>query len=185
MPTGVLRKSRPGSSDLGGLTRVFVYEVDQFIDDENFPTRFETIGGGIGTLNLKPAPQNAARIIFDVKEAEARSDGRTTHSQFSFLHSLVGKIAGYTEEKFITVDSYMGKDLMIVVQRPNGKRLLLGQTFKPMRMTITDTLGKGAEDYVGSDISFFQTDAVDFRPPMLGNQIVITSGSLEETDGMY
>ena len=175
MLTGVIRKSPiQGSSDLGGLTRVFVFDVNQFIDDEDFPNLNE-IHTGATILNLKPAPQNASRIFFDVKEAEVRSDGRATHSQFSFLHSLTGKVAGYTKEKHESVQAWMGRDLMIVAQRPNGDRILLGSTFKPMRMTISDTLGKGAEEYVGSDISFFQTDAVDFRPPHLAPNIVITS----------
>ena len=175
MPTGVIRKPKPGLSDLGGLTRVFVYETNQFTADLDFPQRSDIVIGEITTLNLLTALQNSVRIIFDVKESEARSDGKGTNTQFNFLHALMGKVAGYTKEKHTTVDSYVGKDLMIVVQRPNGDRLLLGQTFKPMRMTITDTLGKGAEEYVGSDISFFQTDAVDFRPPFLANAVVITS----------
>jgi hypothetical protein len=166
MPTGVLRKPKAGISDLGGLTKVFVFETSQFTDDVNFPTRDNIVEGTLTSIGLKHGQSNlAARIIFDVKEAEARSEGRATSSQFSFLHSLIGKVAGYTKEKYSSIDTYMGKDLMIIIQRPNGDRLLLGQTFKPMRMTISDTLGKGAEEYVGSDISFFQTDAVDFRPP--------------------
>jgi hypothetical protein len=111
----------------------------------------------------------SARIIFDVKEAEPKSDGKTSATQFSFLHSLSGKVAGYTKEKYATVDSYMGKDLLVVAQRPNGDMLLLGTIYNPLRMQISDSLGKEADAYVGSDISFMQVESVDFRPPLLAS----------------
>jgi hypothetical protein len=176
MPTGVIRKPKPGLAELGGLTRVFVYEVDQFVADTDFPTRSLTTTGEISSLGLLSSPtQSASRLVFDVKEAEPKSDGKTSATQFSFLHSLAGKVAGYTKEKYATVDTYMGKDLLIVAQRPNGDRVLLGNTYKPLRMQISDTLGKEADAYVGSDISFMQVDAVDFRPPLLAPSIAITS----------
>jgi hypothetical protein len=115
--------------------------------------------------------ENAARIIFDVKEGEWKGTGNASNTQFSFLHGVMGKVAGYTKENNSAVDSYMGKDLMCVVQRPNGDMLLLGSTIKPLRMKISSGGGKAADDYVGSDIEFFQTDAIDFAPPILSSYI--------------
>ena len=168
MPTGILRKPKPGNTELGGFTRVFVYEVDQFTADTEFPTRAATVTGEIASLGLLSSPsQSAARLVFDIKESDAKSDGKTSATQFSFLHSLMGKVAGYTKEKYATVDTYMGKDLLLIIRRPNGDHLFLGSYHKPMRMQISDALGKEADAYVGSDISFTQVDAVDFRPPLL------------------
>jgi hypothetical protein len=175
----VMRKSKPGSSELGGLTRVFAYEVEQFTADVEHPTRAAIVAGELASLGLLVAPaQTAARLVFDVKESGWKSTGNASNTQFSFLHGLTGKVAGHTKEKNATVDSYMGKDLILVAQRPNGDRHVLGSTFKPMKMKISSMSGNAADDYVGSDVEFFQTDAVDFQPPLLAAAVVITSVAL-------
>jgi hypothetical protein len=172
----VIRKPKPGLSDLGGLTRFFCYEVEQFVADTEHPTRAAIVAGELASLGLLVAPaQTAARIVFDVKEGEWKGTGNASNTQFSFLHGAMGKVAGYTKENNAAVDSYMGKELICVAQRPNGDRIVLGSTFKPMRIRINIAGGKAADDYVGSDIEFFQADAVDFPPPLLAAAVVITS----------
>lgn len=172
----VMRKPKPGLSELGGLTRFFCFEVEQFVADTEHPTRAAIAAGELASLGLLVEPaQSAARIVFDVKESEWKSTGNASNTQFSFLHGAMGKVAGYHKEKNATVDSYMGKDLVCVAQRPNGDRVVLGTTFKPMRIKVSSGTGKAADDYVGSDIEFFQTDAVDFQPPLLASAVAITS----------
>lgn len=176
MPSGVLRKPQPGTSQLGGLIRVFVFEDEQFNPDTIFPMRTDIVNGEVAALPLLTTPaQKAARIFFDVKEAEFTSAGASSTTSFNFMHGLTGKVAGYTKEKSVTVDQYMGKDLILVAQLPNGQRILLGQTgAKGLRMKISDKSGKEGNDYIGSEIEFMQNDVVDFRPPFLAADLTIT-----------
>ncbi len=170
----MIRKGKPSLNNQGGLTRVYVYKVSQFTLDVEWPKKGDIVAGKLAFMPTV-ALASAARVIFDVKENKANSTGSTTLANYTYLHGLKGKVAGYSVEKYTGVEGLEGEDLIIVAVRPNGDRLVLGQTYKYMKMIISDDFGAGAEGYVGSDIEFFQVDAVDFRPPMLDAAVVITS----------
>ncbi len=162
----MIRKSKPRSNNMGGLTKVYIYKVSQFTLDVLWPVKSDIVNGILTAFPILNA-QQAALIVFDVKENKASSTGSTTLANYNYLHGIKGKVAGYTTEKHTEVSRFEGEDLILVARRPNGDRLVLGQTYMPMRMIVSDDFGAGAEGYVGSDIEFYQVDAVDFRPPIL------------------
>jgi hypothetical protein len=172
--TGILRGAQRGKNPLGGLNRVYLFEVDQFVADAttDWPSRALIISGS-GTVATIPIVvtdpvQKAARIVFDIASAKFASGGKTSITQFSHRHGLTGKIAGYTAEQAVTIEEMSGKQFVLVVERPNGNKVVLGSVFKPMMFEVSADGGENGDAYVGRDIKFDQTDVVDFQPPLLG-----------------
>lgn len=178
--SGTFRRPKPGLSALGSFTRVFVYTTDQFTDDTDYPLRSQIIAGKVSTaLPLKTSPaEKAARIIFDIAEAGGSFSNKSSSTQSSFVHSLAGKVAGYTTEQAATADELFNKLCIIVAERSNGDKIVFGTLFKPLMIEISGDLGKKGDDYVGHDVKFTQTDACDFKPPILDSTVTIASNTI-------
>lgn len=176
----MLRKAQPGVSDLAGSLEIYAYTVDQFDDSSgDWPTRTlaaAAIAAASVPLVADAGDFQAARIKFDMdNQGQFKADGFTTVTQFGFKHSLAGKLANYTEEQLAALNDYYGKDLILLVLRPNGAMVVLGSLFKPMRLQVSSDGGNKADSgYVGHDVSFMQVDAVDFLPPILGDDFTLT-----------
>ena len=170
----MIRKGKPSANNQGGVTKVYLYKVSQFTVDVEWPLKSNIVAGKLAAMPTI-ALASAARIIFDIKEGKPKSTGNTSATNYGYLHALEGKVAGYTTEKYTGVEEFEGEDIIAVAVRPNGDRIVFGQTYKPLRMEISDDLGTAGDSYVGSDIKFTQTDVVDFRPPLLDAAVVITS----------
>ena len=107
-------------------------------------------------------------------DRHAKAAVNTTSTQFAIKHELSGKVAGYDNEKLMAINDWIGKDLILIAQHPNGMRTVYGTILKPMRMEISIDEGGGGNQYVGSDIKFTQVDFVDFLPPILNNSAIVS-----------
>jgi len=176
----VLRGPQKGTSQLGGSVKVLVYSVDQFQNQlVDFPKRSTLIATGY--TGLPAINGDGAILIFDMDaQGHGKAAGTTTVTQFGFRHELSGKVAGYDTEKYEAIDEYLGKDLLVVKQSPNGRRTLYGSLFKPMRMELTLDLGAAGMQYVGLDIKFVMQDVVDFPPVIFDSTAVLAQNTVPE-----
>jgi hypothetical protein len=176
--TGILRGQQRGKNPLGGLTRVYCFELDQFLKDGvEYPNRVDYIANGKVTATLplvSPSNEKSARLVFDIATAKFASGGKVSITQFSHRHGLTGKIAGYTAEQAATIEEMSGKHFLLVAERPNGDYLLLGTTWKPMMFEVSADGGENGDAYVGRDIKFDQTDVCDFQPPIFSSSVALS-----------
>ena len=178
----VLRPNQRGKSNLGGVTKILVYTIDQFTPDSVWPKRADVATGKSTVVPplLTTPVQSAARIIIDLETgARFKGTGTGPSTNKTYVHQLLdAKVAGYTAEQGVSLDSIYNMPVVIVCVLADGTRVVLGSTDKPLTINDDSDSGAKSNDYKGVAITTEMTAPLDFRPVILDSTVTLAEATI-------
>lgn len=171
--TNVSRLAR-GESNLGGVTKVLIISEDDFTAE--WPTRTQV--AATGEITVAPplvSGKSAAKYVFDVKSFSFKNAPANQNLGYqSYQDEFEGMMAGLTDDQNAALELALNTGGVVIAQRPNGQRIVLGTSTKPMVITREFSSGAGATGEAQSKIVGRALDAKDFGVALLASSVTIT-----------